>query len=201
MEKIKLTKKEADRIMKIKGRVSGSVIKEYYHFILDRKGKEGVDQIEKRLKDLGYDVKIQNVSAFGWYSHALACLILIAIVEFFDGDELTSFEIGYNAPSYSIIAKLLLNYVSIEKMVKGASKYWSKYMDFGEIKCTEYDMKKGYAVLRLDNFKKFHAVTYAYIRGFLTRLVEMATKSKKVNVKQTKSLFENDPYDEFKITW
>jgi hypothetical protein len=37
--------------------------------------------------------------------------------------------------------------------------------------------------------------------GYLTKIFEIATRSKNVEVKQLKCLFWNDPYDEFKITW
>lgn len=86
-------------------------------------------------------------------------------------------------------------------MLTEGPKHWHRHFDFGKMECTEKDAKRGYAILRLNGFKKFHETVYIYTRGYLTKLIEMATNSKKVKVKQIKSLYNNDPYDEFKITW
>ena len=201
MEKVKITKEEIDRIMKVKGRISGAVFKEYYHFILERKGEKGVREVEKRLKELGYSINFKKASTFKWYPMAFSCVVLLVVVEVFGEDISVSFDIGYEAPSYSLIAKLLMKYVSIEKIVKESQKYWRKYIDLGNLKCADFNKEKKYTVMRLENFRKFHEVTYAYIKGFFVRIFEMVTKSKNVKIEQTKSLFKNDPYDEFKINW
>jgi hypothetical protein len=94
-----------------------------------------------------------------------------------------------------------MKYVSIEKMLLEGPKHWRRHFDFGEIKCTKYNIKEHYAILRLEGFKKFHQAVYTYTRGYLAKLIEMVTNSKNIKVEQTKSLYNNDSYDEFKITW
>lgn len=79
--------------------------------------------------------------------------------------------------------------------------FWKRYFDFAEMRCVDSDRSKHFAIFRIEGFKKFHPAFYTYMRGYMTKLSEMAVKGKKVKVEQTKSLYNNDPYDEFKITW
>jgi hypothetical protein len=201
MPPVKVTKEEADRIMKIGGNVSGAIFKGYYQYLLDKKKEGALGRIEKRLKELGYSLKLKEFSSFKWYPEAQACLICLVILEVFGWEESKAFDIGYDAPLYSIVTKLLMKYVSVEKILKDGPKYWRKHFDFGDMKCIDYDAERSYATMRLSGFKKYHQIVYTYIRGYLVKLIEMATKSKNVEVKQTKSLYNNDPYDEFKIDW
>lgn len=201
MAKVKLTKEEADRIAKIKGNVSGTIFQAYYKLILGKKGEKSLRKVEERMKELGYPVKFKETSSFKWYPESLACLASLVSLEVFDWDESRAFDIGYEAPLHSILVKLLIKYISVETMLREAPKYWQKHFDFGKLHCTKYNSKKSYAILRLDGFKKFHLTVYIYIWGYLTRLVELVTKSKNVKVEQIKSLYNNDPYDEFKIRW
>lgn len=202
MAKVRIDKAEAKKMSKLSGNVSGAVIKAYEKFILNKKGKEGVKKVEKRLSELGQSLKFAEVSTFSWYPEATVCLIGVVILEAFDWDEQKEYEVGYDAPLYSVITKLLMQYFSsIEMTFKGTSVYWRKHFDFAELKCTKLDMKNSTAILRLTDFKKFHPIFYIYMKGYLTRIIEFATKSGNVEVEQIKCLYSGDPYDEFRITW
>lgn len=201
MAKVKLTKKEADRIMKVKGNVSGAIFGTYYQYIFDQKGYEGVKIVERRLAELNCPIELKKFSSFGFYPESQACLTCLVILEVFNWDEGKAYNIGYAAPMYSIITKLLMKYISIEKMFNEGTKYWGKHFDFGEMKCTEYDQNKGCGVLRLNGFKKFHPIVYTYIEGYLAKIFEMTTASQSIKISQSKSLYKGDFYDEYKISW
>jgi len=202
MAKVQITKEEVQKITKLKGNVSGAIIKAYEKFILNKKGEKWIKKVEERLAELGQPLKFAKVSSFGWYPESLVCLIGIAILEVFDWDEKKEFEVGYDAPLYSVITKLLMQYFSsIEVTFKGTPIYWRKHFDFAELKCTKLDTKKKLATLRLTGFKKFHPTVYIYMQGYLTRIIEFGTRGANVKVEQTKCLYNNDPYDEFKISW
>ncbi len=202
MAKVQIDKAEAQKIAKLKGNVSGAIIKAYEKFISNKKGEEGVNKVEKRLAELGQPLKFAEVSTFGWYPEAMACLIGVAVLEVFDWDEQKEYEVGHDAPLYSVITKLLMQYfASIEITFKGTPIYWRKHFDFAELKCTELDMKNSTAILRLTDFKKFHPTVYIYMNGYLTMIIEFATKSGQVKTEQIKSLYAGDPYDEFRINW
>lgn len=201
MARIQLTKEEVQKIAKIKGDVHGSILKAYYNFIVDNIGEDGARKVEERLKELGCKITFKEAFTFKWYPKAYSSLICLAFLETVGWDEKDAFKVGYAAPAYSTLTKLLMNYLSIERVLKESNRHWRQHFNFGEIKCVDYDKEKNYALLRLYGFKKFHPTVYIYILGYLTRLIEMATKSENVEVKQIKSLYDNDPYDEFEVTW
>lgn len=201
MAKIKLTKEEVQRIANIKGNVHGSILKAYYQFIVENLGEEGAQKVEKRLAELGCNITFKEAFTFKWYPKAYSSLICLAFLEIAGWDEKDAFKVGYAAPAYSMLTKILMKYLSVERVLQNANIYWRKHFDFGKMECVEYDKEKKYAILRLYGFKKYHPTVYIYIWGYLTRLIEMVTKSKNVKVEQTKSLYNNDPYDEFKISW
>jgi hypothetical protein len=202
MAKVKVTKKEADRMMKVNGKVNGSLLNANFQFVLNKKGEKGIKTVEERLKELGYPLKFKEVSDFKWYPCGFSALITLAILEYFGWDESKAFEIARYGPVYSVVSKLFIKYmVSLDKILKEVPNYWQKHFDFGEMKCPKYDEKKKYAILRIYGYKKCHPLDYILIKGYLSRIFELGTGSKNVKVEQTKSLYHNDPYDEFKITW
>ena len=202
MAKVRLTKKEVNRLKKIKGNIKGDILKAFHEYILREKGEKGVKAVEKRLKELGWPFQFKEVSAFKWYPEALICLTHLVYLEVFNLDESKGFDLGYNSPLYSIVIKLLMQYfISVDRVAKEAPKFWQRYFDFGEMKCTKIDLRKQYTILCLYGFKKFHPLVYDYLRGYLAKAAEMTARGKNVKVEQTKSLYNNDPYDEFKITW
>ena len=184
MAKVKLTKQEAARIMKIKGNVNGAIFSSYYKYIVAKKGENAVKAIEKRLGEVGCPIKLKDYSFSGMYPVANSCLLGLATLEYFDWDESKAFEIGYEAPMYSVVTKILMKYVSIERIITDSPKYWYRFFDFGELKCTKYDINKGYAILRLEGFKKFHPIVYSYIVGYMKRISEFGNKSQKVKAVQ-----------------
>lgn len=201
MAKMNFTKKDADELMKVQGHVHGSIYKADCQLVLEKGGEEKVKEVEDKLMKWGYPVKFKEISTFRWYSEAHACLVYIAMLEVLDWDDSRAHDIGYEVPIHSTLTKLLMKYLSPETLFKQSGEHWRRHFDFGKMKCTEYNKEKKQAILQLDNFKKFHPTLYDYIRGYICRLAEMVLKTKEIKVEQTKSLYNNDSYDEFKVTW
>lgn len=203
MAKTKVTKKEVDKMMKIEDRTRGMLLKSMGDYIVTKKGEKTLKMIEKRLKELGYPINFKDAASYTWYEGPYDTLLTLVTLEAFGWDESKAFDIGYDSlVIHSLAAKLFMTrFVSLELAFKNASKFWFFFSHTGTIKFTDYDVKKKYAILRLDDYKKFHMVEYNYMRGALTRILEMMANSKDVKIKQTKCLFWDDTYDEFKLTW
>jgi len=202
MAKIKLSKKDANRIMKVEDQTRGAILQTLGDYILDKKGPTGLEKVEKRLVDLGYPLELKKISPYKWYEGPIDVLLALVIIEVFDWDESKAFNIGHDSlVDYSSVAKILLSHVSLEQTIQNAPKVWHFFSHLGQLKFTDYNENKGFAILRLENYAKFHPAEYEYLRGVMAKVLEMITKSKKVNVKQTKCLFWNDLYDEYKFTW
>jgi len=201
MAKVKLTKKEADRIMKIKGNTRGITFKTGTEYMLKRKGKKGLTMVEKRLTELGYPVKLKKISPFKWYSLALDCLVLLVVLEVFGWGEKEAFNMGYESPLSSIFTKILMQFLVPNKFKKLASNYWRKYFDFGKLEIVNYSEKEKYGIIRLNGWRKYHPLICLYNQGYFLRIIEMGLIKGKVKVEHTKCLFRNDPYEEFRAIW
>ena len=202
MGKIKITKEEAEKILKVKGRIRGLVLTTLKDYVVNQKGKEGIKKVEKRMEDLGHPFKFEELSSVKWYPAGLIQLAMLVILDTFGWDDKKNFEIGYQAPINSILAKLMLRtFTSLETAFKVTPKFWRNYTDLGEMNWVEHDMEKRKAVLRLTNYPKTNGASYEYFRGYLKRIMEIMTKSKNVEVKITKSIYRGDPYDDFTFTW
>ena len=143
MTKIKLTKEEIERIMKIKGDIRGAVFKAFYSYVIDKKGEEGVERVEKRLEDLDYSFDLEGIKSFQWYPQAFAVVVCLVILEVFDWDESAAFDIGYNGPLFSTAAKLLVKYFKTpERGFRQVPKIWRQHVNFAEPKVFKYNKEK-----------------------------------------------------------
>lgn len=202
MTKVKITKEEAGKLMKIEGRTRGFVFNTCPEYILANKGEEGLVKVEKRLKELGCNLNLRKISTFKWLPMSYAALLCIIVAEVFDSDESIVFDLGYNAPINSFIAKSMLQgFIGLEAAFKNTNKAWLHYSTIGTLNTVKYDISKKYAILQFKGLAKLHPIIYDYFSGYFVRLFEIATKSKNVKVKQIKSIFNNDSCDEFKLSW
>lgn len=202
----KITKAEADRLMKNKGKTRGLVLKTLGSYVASERGREAIELIEKRMKELGYPFKFENIFSFRWYPAPLIFLVILVVLEFFNWDKKRSFEIGYKALITSLFARLMLrSFTSLDAAFKVTPRFWRSYSTLGDMEWVKHDIKKRYAVLRLSNYQRFqdkiYPILYDYMRGYLTRIMEIITKSKKVEVELTKCISNGDPYDEFTFRW
>ena len=108
MAREKITKEEAERIMKEGGKVRGLTLKTDADYIIEKEGKEGLKRVEERLKELGYPIKFKNFSSFGWYSLPLSAIIITVMVEVFDWDDSAIFDLAYTAPLNTTVSKMML---------------------------------------------------------------------------------------------
>jgi len=202
MSQFKLTKEEADRIMKIKGNVRGSILKGHFLYIEELKGKEGIELLKNKLKEIGYPVNPEDLNFSKWYPEALSCLIILAAVDVFNWEEKDVFEMAYQSAKYSIVVKLLMRYfLNIEKVFREVSSFWRKHFDFGEMKVIEFNLEKKFGIIRLYGYGKYHPLICVYHQGYFTKIAELALGKKTVKVEHPICLFNGYNYEEFKIIW
>lgn len=202
MAKVHITKKEAEKILKIKGRIRGLVITTLKDYIISQKGQDGIKKVEKRMEKVGHPFEFKKLSSVKWYPAGFIQLVMLVILDTFGWDDKKNFEIGYQAPINSLLAKLMLRtFTSLEVAFKVTPKFWKNYTNLGEMNWVERDIKKRRAVLRLTNYPKINEASYEYFRGYLKRIMEIMTKSKNVKVELTKSIYRGDSYDDFTFTW
>jgi hypothetical protein len=202
MEEIQLTKEYVEELIKMQGKIRGLVLTTLRDYIANKKGGGSIIKIEKRMKELGYPLDFSQISSVKWYPASLITIAMLAVLDTFHWGGKENFQLGYEAPITSILAKLMLRtFTSLNAAFAVTPKFWKNYTDLGEMKWIKTNMEKKEAVLRLSNYPKVHPVFYEYFRGYLKRIMEIMVKTKNVEVKITKSIFKDDPYDEFTFTW
>lgn len=197
-------KEIADKIMKNDTKVIGIVFETHARYIETKEGKQGLKKVEKKMAELGYPINfdklIKGKARFKYYPIGLADLVIIVAKEIFGWSEKDVFDMGNNAPKYSFIVKLLLRYfVTLERSLKEAPKYWRKHFTKGKL---EYELhnKEKYVIIKL-KFDITHPLLCIFYAGYFLRIAQYVVKSKNITIKETKCKFKGDEYHEYFISW
>jgi cyclopropane fatty-acyl-phospholipid synthase-like methyltransferase len=194
-------KKEAERLMKIRGNIKGALLQTHAIFIRKKKGEEGIKKVEEKLRKLGYPLIFNKINPFDWYPEGLNVLILLIIKELFNFTDKEIFEMGNCAPKTSLVAKIFMkHFVSIEKVLKEAPHYWKRYFDFGELEIKEFNQEKKYIDCVVKDYK-FHPIKCIFHAGYFLRVAQFVLESKEISIKEIKCYFKGDPYHEYVIKW
>jgi len=94
---------------------------------------------------------------------------------------------------------LLRFFVSPEKFVNQASKFWKEAGAIGDLKIGKYDLKKKYLFLRVENFH-LHPLYCQIFKGYFLSSTQIIFKTK-VSCEETKCTFRGDKYHEFSLKW
>jgi len=200
-EKRKKLKKIKKDLFKKEGHIKQEVFNTHFNYVERREGKEGVEKLKKVLKELGVEVDFENIESFEWTREAYSALCIVAAKIVFDWTEDDVFEMGALAPKVSFVFKMFLKYLaSPKKAFEKADFYWDKHYDFGTLEPTEFNEKENYAVLRVKDFK-FHPLLCTYKAGYIKSIAELAIDSDDLKIKETKCMFNDDPYHEYVISY
>ena len=196
-----LTKTEVENLIKKPGKVRGVVFNTDAEYILSDKGEEGLKKVEEKTKEWGHPIDYKNIRNMEWYPVGLRALSLLAIKEVFNwGDEKIK-DMGYSAPTYSFIVKLLMKYLlTLEQTYEKSPGYWTKHYTAGELKAPEYNKKEKYCVLQLQDFK-IHPVLCFYYLGYYRKIAELGARQKITGIEETECPFKGGSYHEYVIRW
>ena len=70
-------KKEMEELFKIKGEVRGAGVRGAYLYLKDKIKEEQIKMVDKKINELGYPIKIEEVRAMSWYPVGLAGAYLL----------------------------------------------------------------------------------------------------------------------------
>ena len=195
------TKEEVKNLMKKKGEARGVVFNTDMQYILNKKGELGLKKVEQKLKEWSYPIDYEKVRNMEWYPIGLRALSLLAVKEVFNWKDKEIEDMGYFAPTYSFIVKLLMKYLlTLEQTYEKSPSYWTKHYNVGELKVPEYNEKEKYCVLQLWDFK-IHPVMCSYYTGYFHKIAELGARQKITGIRKTKCMFWGDAYHEYLIRW
>ncbi len=195
-------KKTAEELMVFKGKVRGEKFRTHAAYINQKEGEEGLRAIEKRLEELGYPFKFDDIRSLDWYPAGYSPLIMILAKDIFGWTDKDIFDMGYSAPKYSFIFKMALRWaISVERMAEESPSYWRKHYDFGEIEAADVDNEKKQVVSKISGFK-LHPIMCSYLQGYILRMLQYVIKDgDNAKIKETKCIHKGDPYEEYVIKW
>jgi predicted hydrocarbon binding protein len=201
MNKDKSLKEEVDRLVSLKGNTTGEVFKTHAIYIKYREGEEGVRAVEKKMAELGYPIKFKEFVPLAWYSEGKSIAVVLVAKEIFNWTDEDIFEMGNSAPKYSFIVKLFAqHFLSPEKILSEAQKYWQKHFDFGDVKVIEFNKEEKRIIVRVIGYKT-HPIACKFHAGYLLRMGQFVLKSDNIKVEETKCVYRGDPYHEYSLTW
>jgi len=198
MEKDSYLKKEADKLMQIKGNTKGSEFETLATYILQKYGKKELGLLEKKMEELGYPLHFDEINLMEWYPESLNVLAIIVAKHLFGWDDL--FEFGYVSPKFSVGIRLFMRLSSLERILKETSRTWRKFLDVGTLELVEYNEKEKYTVVRLKDYK-LHPDMCRYYAGFFLSMVKYTQKGKNMTIEETKCIYKGAPYHEYVTRW
>ncbi len=197
-ETVELIREKVDILTEKPERARGVVARSEADYIQEKHGKEGTNKVEEVLEKLGHSFSYDEVSTYQWYSEGLLVSGLLAAYTLFEWDEEDVFELGKEAPYFSIIIKTVLQFSSVERTLKTASVIWDRHYDFGEFDVYDYDIEAGEAHARLYGYD-FPSIMHEYFNGYLATVMELAT-GEEITMKHQPCKDEEDCH-EFHAEW
>jgi hypothetical protein len=182
--------------MSLKGGII-KVIKEMF-------GEKGLRVVEKESKNLGLPFVSEKIQESEWYPASIFIEILYILQEKFNFKEKDFAELGEKVVKFSPTIRFLMKYFALpEKIAKiAAPRLWRRFFDVGEAKVCEFKDSKagGFLIVRIEDFK-LHPLHFFYLGHFLLGMTKLVKNFKEATVKETKSPFRGDKYQEYLIEW
>jgi len=200
-----ISQEEIIRIKNLSAKVRGQTIINNFETFLLIEGKEGLEKLLSKLKELGCWVKEfenipTNIKTFDWYPLWYDILPIVVAVDLFNWDKEKIRKFGIYNQKVSFFEKVLLKYfVSLKITAQTAGERWKKHYSEGELEVAELNEQKKIVRLVLKNFSP-HPVLCNILEGYFEASVSYLVGSK-LKVEETKCTFKGDPYHEFLITW
>lgn len=195
-------KKDIEQIKNLKGNARGQAVFDVIQAISIIEGKEGLERLFEKLKELDCWVKEfedfqKNIRLFDWYPLWYCVLPIVVAVELFNWDKEKIRQTGIYAQKVSFFEKILVKYfISVRFIAKTVGERWEKHFNVGRLETIELKEKK--IVIRLRNFlghPSFCGILSGYFQSALTAGVGPA------KCDEIKCVFKGDPYHEFLLTW
>lgn len=199
MEKI-ISEEKLNKIMSLKGKVRGVVIRDGIEYVLKEKGQEGVQKLEEAMEQAGYPIKYQEIRLNDFYPIGYQALTLELIKRVLGFDKKEFQKMGEFTPKFSILIKIFMKYfISMDRLAKEVPKMWKKHYTVGNINILEMDQEKKRGTIRIENFE-CHPLHCQSLVTYLPTIVQMVI-GEKVECKETKCVHRGDNYHEFLLQW
>ncbi len=201
MEKNKkqLQEKEIFEIMKVGGKERATDVKYLVKYIKEKEGENGFNDLVKELKKYNFTLPdVDKLNSMEWIPRFITRVFLIGAIYFFNWTKEEIFEMGREAAiSFNTIKFFLRWFSSPKNTITMAIRGWNKYFTEGKSSLIEFDKNNKQCIFEIKDFD-IRPIVVVYFEGAFTKVLEIATGSKRVEVKAIKN--ENN-YHKFKGKW
>jgi hypothetical protein len=185
----------------LKGKVRGDVLLTDIKYIEKKEGLNKVQKFKKNLSSIDPDLDFKKIRVTGWYPIAWKVIILLQARKALHWQDKDIVDMGAKATKQSFILQTLLRYfISLEMTFKETPRYWQKYWDAGEFVPYFLNLNKKKIIFQIKDFK-IHPDLSLYFLGHFKSFANLVLKSESLQVKETKSVFRGDQYEEYEINW
>ena len=197
----KVTKRKAQDILSLEGKVRGMALKSHGDFILKKEGPEGLKKLKERMKELGFSLKHNDIEPMDFYPIGAEALELLLMREIFGYEDEKFKEVGAFGAKSSLIMRLFMKYLfSLKAIIKHAPKIWSRYYSEGKLEVGAMSEEEKKIVFIVKGFK-VHRYHCFHVAGFLQSTLKMALGGAPVKIKETKCMCKGDEHHEFEASW
>lgn len=194
-------KEKIERIMATPGKARGVVFTQDRGYILEKVGEEALKNVQAETEKMGHPIDYMNIKPLVWYPIGLWVVHLLAVKQALNWGDKEIFEMGNEAPKFSIMVKMLLKYfVSLKKSYQESPHYWRKHFTVGHLELPEFHEDEKWLIVRLGEFK-IHPITCTLLAGYFLRIAQYVIKSPQVKIQEVKCVHQGDPCDDFLFTW
>ncbi len=194
-------KERCDKLMEIEGMMRGELLRGNFIYLKSKEGDSSIGRMEKKLEELGYPLKFEEINSLRWYSDPFCSVFMLSFQDEFGWGEKEIFELGRFAPQYSLVVKVALRHIlSLRKAFDYAPHLWRRNVDYGILHPHEFNQEKKYMILRLKEYA-LHPLVCIYIRGCLTSLFEQINGRDKIKIEEVSCVFRGGDFHDYKIRW
>jgi len=200
-EEIKELREVVKKLLKIKGEVRGACSRAFPRCLENLEGKGSVEKLEAVLEKVGFPIDFSKVNASDWYPVGIDSIWLTVSRKLFNWRDKHIIEIGKCIPKCSLLTKLVSKYIiPVQVSYKKIAEQWDRYFTIGRVEITNFKEKEKYGKIRVKDIK-LHPNMCLFWIGYFHTLSSFILRAKEIQVKETKCMFKNDPYHEFRVTW
>lgn len=197
-----LNKQVIEELKKAEGETRGVVFQTDAKYVLSREGEEGLQKLEKRVKELGLGIDYRRAKTMEWYPIGFRVISLLLIKDIFGWRDSKIREMGKSAPKTSFVAKLFFRlFLSLAKLTKEVPRFWQEHHTIGKLQTVKLDEANKVIILRLSGVN-LHPIFCLYLEGYFETVMALTRKGHSAKVKEIKCPFrEKVNFHEYQITW
>jgi len=200
-KRAELTKTLAKELIKQRGEARGIHLRNDAEYILRKKGKASLAEVEKELESLGVPIKYDEIKNLDFYPAGWRPISLLAIQQVFNWDNSEIRNMCEFGASASLAVRLYLKFFhSVQGLLKVASKLWREYWSEGELLIENFDEKNKEAIIIIKDFKS-HPIFCVCLEGYINGLAKMVTGSDNIKCEEINCIFKGDKVHRYKINW